>query len=259
MDVFGVQLNMEWENKPANFERVRSLLAAHAIPADSMIVLPEMFATGFSMNLANIHEPKTGPTAAFLRQLAQEYQSICIGGCVGLGDDSKGRNQALCFDPSGAEISRYTKMHPFTFGGETKHYTPGNEIEPFDWGGFTVAPFICYDLRFPEIFRHATTLGATVFVVIACWPQAREAHWMSLLRARAIENQAYVIGVNRYGSDPKLQYSGRSQIIDPMGKILADGGNDETVIHAPLDQEMLTRYRAEFPVLQDMRDEYRFD
>ena len=257
MQAFGVQLDMEWENKPANFERVRSLLDAQDVPSNSLIVLPEMFATGFSMNLTDIHEPETGQTAAFLREIAQEKNSYCVGGCVGMGNDAKGRNQALCFDPSGAEVARYTKMHPFTFGGETKHYTPGDEINLFKWGEFTVAPFICYDLRFPEIFRHATRMGANVFLVIACWPQAREAHWMLLLRARAIENQAYIIGVNRFGSDPKLQYSGRSQIIDPMGNILTDGKNHETIINAKLDFEQLTQYRNDFPVLQDMRIEYK--
>lgn len=257
MRVFGFQLDMEWENKAANYERVRLLLDCEDIPTNSLVVLPEMFATGFSMNLADIHEPDDGPTKRYLSDVALTLDSYCIGGCVSLGDDGKGRNQALCFNPSGNEVARYTKMHPFTFGGETKHYTPGNQIHTFQWGEFTVAPFICYDLRFPEIFRHAMRMGANVFVVIACWPQARVSHWMALLRARAIENQAYVIGVNRYGSDPKLKYSGRSQIIDPKGNILADCGKQEGVISATLDFDMLTQYRADFPVLQDMRQEYR--
>src|SRR5690606_28262256 len=102
----------------------------------------------------------------------------------------------------------------------------------FSWQGFTVAPFICYDLRFPEIFRHAVQRGANLIPVIACFPQARELHWMALLRARAIENQLYIAGVNRCGSDPKLAYSGRSMIIDPKGEILADAGNGESVIGA---------------------------
>ncbi len=257
MDVFGVQLNMQWENKPANYERVKSLLAQQTITPNSLIVLPEMFATGFSMNLTDIHEPDSGPTAQFLSTLAQDSKSSVVGGCVGLGDDQKGRNQALCFGPDGGEVARYTKMHPFTFGGETKHYTPGDEIILFQWGEFTVAPFICYDLRFPEIFRHATQMGANVFLVIACWPQARDAHWMALLRARAIENQSYVVGVNRCGSDPKLKYSGRSQMIDPMGNVLSDAQSEETIINAKLDVGMLNQYRSDFPVLQDIREEYR--
>jgi omega-amidase len=118
-----------------------------------------------------------------------------------------------------------------------------------------VAPFICYDLRFPEAFRVATRRGAQVLAVIANWPAAREGHWMTLLRARAIENQTFVIGVNRCGTDPNHTYSGRSQIIDPRGEILADAGSTEGLIHGRLDLQLLTAYRNEFPALRDMRDD----
>lgn len=256
MKVYGVQLDMIWEDKPANYARVESLLSTADIQPGGLIVLPEMFATGFSMNLQDINEPLDGPTAGFLSSLAKTYQSTVIGGVVGLDTDGKGLNQALIFNPSGERIARYIKMHPFTFGGETKHYNPGDAIVTLPCEEFTLAPFICYDLRFPEIFRHATALGANLLCVIACFPGAREAHWLSLLVARAIENQAYVIGVNRCGTDPKLSYSGRSLIVDPQGRVMADGGNDECVIAAELLLEPLQQYRTEFPVLDDMRSEY---
>jgi omega-amidase len=116
-----------------------------------------------------------------------------------------------------------------------------------------VSPFVCYDLRFPEIFRNAIKKGAQVLTVIANWPEPREAHWLALLKARAIENQAFVIGVNRCGRDPKLAYSGRGQVIDPRGNVLADGGNAEGVFGAELDLASLAAYRKDFPALQDMR------
>jgi len=116
-----------------------------------------------------------------------------------------------------------------------------------------VAPFICYDLRFPELFRMAVRQGAQLYVVIANWPASRVHHWVTLLQARAIENQAYVVGVNRCGSDPKVAYAGRSLVVSPRGVILADAGGGERVLSAELDLAALQAYRAEFPVLQDMR------
>jgi predicted amidohydrolase len=121
------------------------------------------------------------------------------------------------------------------------------------WHDFQVAPFVCYDLRFPEIFRAAVKQETGLFVVIANWPSAREEHWLALLKARAIENQAYVLGVNRCGDDPKLHYSGRSQLIDPRGAILADAGESEGVISAELDLKALEEYRSSFPALADMK------
>jgi len=118
-----------------------------------------------------------------------------------------------------------------------------------------VAPFVCYDLRFPEVFRIAAARGAQLLAVIANWPSAREAHWLTLLRARAIENQAYVAGVNRCGEDPRLRYTGRSVIIDPRGEVLADAGSDEAVITADIDLADLEEYRRSFPALADMRRE----
>ena len=123
-------------------------------------------------------------------------------------------------------------------------------------GSFRVAPFICYDLRFPEIFRHQTRLGAQVLVVIANWPAPRDTHWQTLLCARAIENQAYVIGVNRVGDDPNLTYAGHSLILDPRGETLAIAGESPQLIQANLQLETLTEYRQEFPVLRDLRPEY---
>jgi omega-amidase len=133
--------------------------------------------------------------------------------------------------------------------------TNGTGIATFSCNSFTVAPFICYDLRFPEAFRVATRRGAQVLVVIANWPASREAHWRSLLNARAIENQAYVAGINRCGTDPNHTYAGRSLIIDPRGEILADAGPSEGWIEAHLDLASLTAYRSEFPALEDMRDD----
>ncbi len=253
MNIFGVQLDIQWENKAANFARVRELIAGAAPPSGSLVVLPEMFATGFSMDARSIAEYPGGATEKYFADLAHGFSIYILGGMVTPSGDGRGTNEAVAFSPDGSLVARYAKIHPFSFSGENKYYAAGEEISLFDWQGFRVAPFICYDLRFPEIFRAAVKKGANLFVVIANWPAAREEHWLALLRARAIENQAYILGVNRCGDDPKLHYSGRSQIIDPRGEIIADGGHNEGVISAELDLAALEKYRADFPALADMK------
>ncbi len=253
MKIYGVQFDIEWEDKAVNFEKIRALLSGVEIEPDSLVVLPEMFATGFSMNVEEICEGETCKSKRFLIETAKQHRCYVLGGLVTEGENGFGRNEAVAVNPEGEEIARYCKLNPFTFGGETKHYSSGEEIVTFQWHDFTVCPFICYDLRFPEIFRKAVRRGTNLFIVIACWPEPRDEHWVSLLKARAIENQAYVVGVNRCGTDPKLTYTGRSVIYDPHGGILASEVYEETVICAELDKVALVQYRKNFPVLQDIK------
>lgn len=255
MQVVCCQLDIAWEDKPANHARVQALLRAVPPEPDALIVLPEMFATGFSMRAGAITDSESRETQQFLAQLAVEHQACVVGGVVTTSPDGRGRNQCVVYSPEGKEISRYQKIHPFTHGGESEHYEAGREVQLFDWGGFRVAPFICYDLRFPEIFRSATRRGAELFTVIANWPAAREHHWVTLLQARAIENQAFVVGVNRAGDDPALHYPGRTLVVDPGGHIIRDAGEGEGVIHAELDHAELASYRDRLPFLADMRPE----
>jgi omega-amidase len=253
--IAGCQLDIAWEDKRANYERVLALLAAQPLPRGSLLALPEMFATGFSMNVAAIHEPAGGETERFLAGVAREHGIDVVAGIVTVASDGRGRNEAVVFGADGQERARYCKLHPFSYSGESQHYAPGERVCTFAWGGATVAPFVCYDLRFPEAFRAGVRRGAQILLVIANWPAAREAHWLALLRARAIENQAYVLGVNRCGSDPRLAYSGRSLIVDPRGEILADGGSQPGIVSAEIDIEALAEYRRTFPALADMRSD----
>ena len=253
MKVYCVQLDIVWENKPTNHARTRVLLAASAPERGSLVLLPELFSTGFSMNVPAIQEGDAKESEHFLAATALEFGVFLLGGVVGTGAKGRGRNQCVIFSPDGKEAARYTKIQPFTLGGETEHYEAGNEPVLFEWGGFKVSPFICYDLRFPEHFRAATKRGAQLITVIANWPVTRIQHWVTLLQARAIENQAYVIGVNRCGTDPTLAYSGGSLIVSPKGDVLADAGNGESVISADLKLEELLAYRKDLPFLADMR------
>ena len=252
MKVYCCQLDIVWENKPENFRKVRALLKEAQPERGSLVVLPEMFATGFSMNVSEIAEQKAPGGEEFLRDLAKEFGVIVMGGVVTQGLDGKGLNEAVIITPERTELTRYAKIHPFSVGGELNHYSRGEKVAHFEWSGLQVTPFICYDLRFPEIFRTAARAGAEMFVVIANWPNRREQHWVTLLQARAIENLAYVVGVNRAGSDPKLVYPGRSMIIDPHGNILVDAGSSEGVVSAEIDAEVVRDWRRDFPALKDI-------
>ncbi|MCH8192526.1 MAG: carbon-nitrogen family hydrolase [Planctomycetes bacterium] len=256
MNIVGVQTDMVWEDKQANFTKVRSLLDNTTIPPDSLIVLPEMFATGFSMNTSEIQEQTEGLTDHFLKDLSRQYQASTIGGVVRQDDGKKPRNEAVAFNDQGQEVARYCKLHPFSLGKETDHYERGRDIVTFAWGAFSVGLFICYDLRFPEVFRASVGRGADLLVVIACWPITRKHHWATLLRARAIENQAYVVGINRCGADPYLTYGGESVLVDPRGTVLAEADDQESVLLGSVDPTVIADCRRELPCLQDRHPDY---
>jgi predicted amidohydrolase len=206
------------------------------------------------MNTAAIAEAAGGPTEQFLGALARELGVTVLGGAAMRGRDGRVRNKALAFSPAGELIGFYAKMRPFTPGGEADHYTAGEHAACFTWGDVTVAPLVCYDLRFPELFREAAAARQPeLYAVIANWPEKRILHWVRLLQARAIENQAYVVGVNRVGTDPFYSYTGRSVIVDPQGEIVADAGEAAGCISAQLDLATLRKYREGLPFLADLK------
>ncbi|MBI3839364.1 MAG: carbon-nitrogen family hydrolase [Planctomycetia bacterium] len=256
MQIVGCQTDIVWENKAANHDRVRGLLLSSPIKPGALVVLPEMFATGFSMHVDTIAEPAGGETQTFLAEVARQFRSYLLGGVVTRAADGRGRNEAVVYGPDGQQVARYCKLHPFSYAGETKYYQAGETNVLFACHDFQVAPFVCYDLRFPEIFRRAVRRGAQLLVVIANWPQARESHWLALLRARAIENQAYVVGVNRAGSDPHARYGGHSLFVGPRGETLAEGGEGPELVTAEIELAPLLEYRRQFPALADMRAEF---
>jgi omega-amidase len=254
MNILALQFDPVWEQKLANFATVRRLLAKAKPEKASVVVLPEMFATGFSMNVETVAEAYVGETEQFLAQTAREFGICLIAGAAIRGRDGRVRNKALAFSPTGELLAFYAKMRPFTPGGEAKHYVAGQRPAVFRWGECTISPFICYDLRFPELFRQAAAAyRPEVFVVLANFPEKRISHWTKLLQARAIENQAFVVGVNRIGRDPFYTYPGRSLIIDPQGEILADAGEVEGWIESRLDLAGLRGYREGLPFLDDLR------
>jgi len=256
MQVAACQLDVAWEDKEANFARVRELLAAAHIEPGGLLVLPEMFATGFSMDAERLAEGPHGPTHEFLSGLAAEHRCNVLAGLIRRSYKGAPHNEALLLGPSGHEITRYAKLQPFALGGEARHYAAGGDVTVVECQGFQLAPLVCYDLRFPEVARRTVRRGANLIAVIASWPVARHGHWLTLLKARAIENQCYVVGVNRAGRDPGYVYAGGSSIYDFGGNLLAEAGDGPQVITADLQLEPLIEYRRALPFLQDMRDDF---
>ncbi len=256
MNIAGLQFDITWENKNANFEKVSRMVEEASLEPDTLLALPELFAVGFTMEPEPLAEERGGATETFLSDLARKHGLYVIGGVLGKSSTGRSLNQSVAFSPEGMELARYTKMQPFTLGGESKSYEAGRSPACFKVHDAVMSLHICYDLRFPEVFRPSALAGADLYVVIASWPDARLHHWVRLLQARAIENQAWVLGVNRCGKDPTLSYSGRTLIADPHGEIVADAANEESIIQHRFDIQALRQYREMFPALSDIRRDF---
>jgi omega-amidase len=253
MLIVACQFDILWENRQGNLQKVKELLSGQSVPKGSLIVLPEMFSSGFSMNVDRVKEADPSEAETFMSDLAQQYESCVVGGLVLKQENGKGLNTLSAFGPDGGNLGSYTKNYCFSYSKETEYYESGNDILIFEWQGFQVCPTICYDLRFPELYRRGVKAGANLFPVIASWPVNRIDHWDALLKARAIENQAVVVGVNRVGSDPKLNYPGHSQIIDHQGKVLEKEVEIETCVIAEISIEPLQAWRDNFGALEDIK------
>ena len=248
-----VQLNLTWEDPPANHARAARLLQRAAEGGADVAILPEMFATGFSMEAARIAQPEGGPSEQWLRGMARGLGMHLIAGLAETAAPLP-RNNALLVSPEG-EVCRWSKLHPFTFAGEDKAFSAGSGVVTWKVAGVRITPQICYDLRFPEPFRLAAA-DTDAFVVIANWPDRRREHWQTLLRARAIENLAYVLGVNRVGNDGGgVHHAGDSAAISPWGETLVSASEVETVLLVEVDPEAVKSARERFPVLADRRPE----
>ncbi len=254
-----LQLDIAWEDPPANVRRIEQLLEGVRTQPGELLLLPEMFNTGFSMRL-EATAPAFGEAEAFLRSLARERRCFVVASAAVMGQDGRGRNRALCCGPEGQLLATYDKVHPFSFGKEPERFSGGDRVVCFDWStagqratALRVCPTVCYDLRFPELFRAGLLLGAACFVVVANWPSPRAAHWRALAVARAIENQAFVLAVNRAGSDPHLTYAGGSLAVGPQGEVLAEADEREQVLSVDLDPEAVRSWRATFPAWRDAK------
>ncbi len=244
------QLDVTFEDKIKNKEAALQFIKQAVSEKADMILFPEMTLTGFSMNTETIGE-NHNETIEFFKKLSLEFKIFIGFGYVEGVTNSK--NNYSIVSKEGLELVNYSKIHLFSFGAETEYYQSGDEIKHLSVLDFNIVPFICYDLRFPEIFQSASKT-ASLITVAANWPVERRDHWICLLKARAIENQCYIAGINRVGEGNGLNYSGDSMIIDPLGNVISNLYMNEGLVIADIFQENVTEIREKFRLKQDRRE-----
>lgn len=252
MKVALVQMDIVWENSKANREVAERLMLA-AEKCD-IYVLPEMWNTGVTTEPMGVAEPENGETLQWMQRMADKLDAAVVGSIAVKAQDGSYRNRLYFVKPSVvcsplSVVQSYDKHHLFSYGGETKNYTPGNEYVTVEWRGIRFRLSICYDLRFPIWLRNRDDYD--VLICVASWPAVRTHAWNVLLQARAIENQCYVLGVNRIGKDPYCEYSGGTAIVDPFGFATSCPDNEETVVTQTLNMKRLRSFRDKFPVLKE--------
>jgi predicted amidohydrolase len=252
MKVAVVQHDIVWEDKEANFDRLAPQVEAAAAAGARLVVLSETFSTGFSMRVDRTAEPERGPSSQFLAKQAAAHGVWVCGSIPEVAAPGEPPyNTLVLADPDGTQ-HRYRKIHRFAYGGEDGAFSEGDRRVTVDVEGLRVSLFVCYDLRFADDWW-VLAPDTDAYVCVANWPDPRRAHWSALLRARAIENQAYVIGCNRVGAGGKLAYAGDSAIIDPLGEVLASGAGTEALLVAEVAPERVAEVRASLPFLADRR------
>lgn len=244
------QMDIVWEDREKSLQHLERLLSEVDLRSCDLVLLPEMFASGFSMHVERVATPRDGPVVSWMRRLAARHGVSVLGSHAEIGNGAAA-NTAVLVRPDGSVEGAYRKIH--LFQDERDHYVAGNSLFLFSLCGAPATVFICYDLRFPELFRAASARGVQVFLIPANWPAARSEHWEILLRARAVENQAFVCACNRTGIDPNNSYSGGSCVIGPQGNMIArfdDAARAEVV---EFDLADVRAFRSRFDVLADRR------
>lgn len=253
MRVAAVQHDISWESPASSFEIVRPMIASAVRNGAEFVVLTEMFSTGFSMNAAQIAEPLGGPSATFLADQAALHGVTMVGSVPTQHPDHERPVNLLTVAEANGAVHTYAKIHPFSYSGEDQHYSAGSSFCTVQIGGLRCTFFICYDLRFADEFWQ-TAADTDMYVIVANWPAARQAHWDVLLRARAIENQAYVLAANRVGVDGNgHEYEGGSVVIDPLGVTLDSAHGEPATVTADVSAEIVANTRQRFPFADDRR------
>ena len=255
MKVAALQHDIVWEDPDANFARLAPMVADAAADGARVVLLAELYSTGFSLDTGRTGEPEDGPSTRFLADQARAH-GVWVGGSLPARAPGTALpyNRFVLAGPDG-EQHHYDKLHPFSYGKEDEHYSAGHTRVTVDVEGVRTSLFVCYDLRFADQWW-ALGPDTDCYLVVANWPAGRRNHWRTLLRARAVENQAYVVGVNRAGSGGGLDYAGDTAVIGPFGEELAvavDTGTvaGEQVVTADVDPAHVAHIRAQYPFLHD--------
>lgn len=252
--VAAIQFNVKQGDVEANLAYVRQALERVAGQGAQLVVLPEMWSTGFAYKSLNELAEQTESVVAELQELSARHKFVIVGSQPEPAGDNRVYNTAHVID-SGEVVAAYRKLHLFSLLGEDKAFKGGDAWCLAETSLGKIGVIICYDLRFPELSRRLALEGAGIICVPAQWPKPRQEHWRTLLRARAIENQLYVISANACGQIGKLDFFGMSMVIDPKGEVLSDAGEQEGEIVAPLSWQTMDEWRGQIPCFADRRPE----
>lgn len=252
MRVAAAQMDIVWHDRDANHAKIQQMAETAKEAGADLLVFPEMAPTGFSMDTSVTAEPTNGPTSTLFRGLAKDLEMAVVGGFVLETKNGRPQNVSLAVDRKGNDLALYAKIHQIGLLHEDRHYDPGDRTVSFALNDMEAACLICYDLRFPELFRPLVD-RCSLILIIASWPAARQRHWDILLPARAVENQLYIVGVNRVGNGGGHLFTGGSAIIDPAGKTLAHGGDRETLLMGEIDPQRVKQVRSDMPFLKDRK------
>ncbi|WP_020006822.1 carbon-nitrogen family hydrolase [Salinicoccus albus] len=264
MNIKGFQFKVQFGDVEANIAKVKALFAKNDLQDTDVVVLPEMWTTGYDLKNIETHACRNlEPAQSVISELAVKYDVNIVAGSVANSKDDKHKvcNTAFVVNRSGTLVYEYSKIHLVPMLNEPKYLTGGTEkTETFELDGETCGVVICYDLRFPELFRDLALKGAETIFVVAEWPLPRQKHWETLLAARAIENQCYIIGVDTYGEIEADTFAGRSVIIGPFGELVDEADtHSETVITGTSDGDEVKRIRKDVPIFDSRkRDMYHF-
>lgn len=255
MRIAAVQHDIVWEDRDATLDHLEPLVARAAAAAPDLLLLTEMFATGFSMRTHRTAEHLDGPILTWLGEQARAHDTVIAGSLALLPEEAGAAalptNTLVVVGPEGL-LARYDKLHPFSYAGEHERFSPGQRPVSIELAGTRVGLSVCYDLRFADLYWDRDP-AVDVEVVVANWPAARRRHWCALLDARAIENQCFVVGLNRVGTGGGLEYAGDSRIIDPLGEVLVAVSGQEQILDVEVDAATVAGVRERFPFRDDRR------
>ncbi len=249
------QMKIIWQDKRKNSDKCEIMVQRASRAKADVVIFPELTLTGFTMNVRKAAEDVGhSPTVSFFKGLAIKYKiNIVFGVAFKFKDGKRGRNMAMMIDASGRLRAKYQKIHPFSFAREEKYYLPGDKLSLFKIKRFKCALAICYDLRFPGLFEALAKHRPDIVIIIANWPKARIRHWQTLLSARSLDMQSYIIGVNRVGKGINLEYNGYSSVYSFKGEKLVEYKNKETLGFVNLEKKAVDHYRRVFTSLRDKR------
>ncbi|MGT2907093.1 carbon-nitrogen family hydrolase [Streptococcus dentiloxodontae] len=252
-----IQMDILHGQPEQNCDRVLDFLEKAMLESPDVIVLPEMWNTGYALSdLAELADTDGQKTQKLLSQFAQKHEVAIVGGSVAVAKDNQFFNTTYVYDRTGKLLVDYSKVHLFGLMAEDCFLAAGHKKSQFELDGVKAASAICYDIRFPEWLRTLMSAGAQLLFVVAQWPESRIQQWEILLRARAVENQAFVVAVNRVGDGPDDHFNGHSMIIDPLGNIILQARDDEEgVFTANIDLSQTAAVRGSIPVFEDRRPE----